>query len=70
MLLPWVAALQVMAQLQSRITSMQSQLLIGGQKVEDLPQFRLLQGYGSQHTFSDPIVAAMAASWAASGLNT
>ncbi|GAB4823415.1 hypothetical protein N2152v2_010461 [Parachlorella kessleri] len=33
---------QVMAQLQSRITSMQSQLLIGGQKVEDLPQFRTL----------------------------
>ena len=43
--LPWCfAAMQVMAQLQSRITSMQSQLLIGGQKVEDLPQFRSLQG--------------------------
>jgi hypothetical protein len=31
---------QVMAQLQGRIMSMQSQLLIGGQKMEDLPQFR------------------------------
>lgn len=31
-----------MATLQSRIASMQSQLLIGGQKVEDTPQFRTL----------------------------
>lgn len=29
-----------MAALQSRIASMQSQLLIGGQKIEDTPQFR------------------------------
>lgn len=29
-----------MAALQTRIASMQSQLLIGGQKVEDTPQFR------------------------------
>eukprot|EP00887_Chlorella_sp_A99_P008052 scaffold12.g8052.t1 len=31
---------QAMAALQSRIASMQSQLLIGGQKIEDTPQFR------------------------------
>lgn len=31
---------QAMAQLQGRISSMQSQLLIGGQKIEDTPQFR------------------------------
>jgi hypothetical protein len=31
---------QAMAALQTRISSMQSQLLVGGQKVEDTPQFR------------------------------
>lgn len=31
---------QAMAALQTRIASMQSQLLIGGQKIEDTPQFR------------------------------
>ncbi|KAL4436916.1 hypothetical protein ABPG75_004055 [Micractinium tetrahymenae] len=33
---------QAMAVLQTRIASMQSQLLIGGQKIEDTPQFRTL----------------------------
>jgi hypothetical protein len=35
-----------MAQLQTRIASMQSQLLIGGHKVEDSPQFRWAWGWG------------------------
>lgn len=33
---------QAMAALQTRIASMQSQLLVGGQKIEDTPQFRSL----------------------------
>ena len=34
---------QAMAALQTRIQSMQSQLLVGGQKVEDTPQFRCVR---------------------------
>jgi kinesin family protein 3/17 len=34
-----------MAALQTRIASMQSQLLVGGQKVEDTPQFRCAAGW-------------------------
>ncbi|PSC74516.1 Kinesin-II 95 kDa subunit [Micractinium conductrix] len=33
---------QAMAALQTRIASMQSQLLVGGQKIEDTPQFRTM----------------------------
>lgn len=39
---------QAMAALQTRIASMQSQLLIGGQKIEDTPQFRWGQGGAGQ----------------------
>ena len=35
---------QAMAALQTRIASMQSQLLVGGQKIEDTPQFRWVGG--------------------------